>query len=103
MIERAALTPLFFSYFFYKNAVYTLTQFWFNLFAAFSGQRYYDDWHQSLFNLVFTCFPVVAAGLLERDVDRATARSTPSLYRATAAGTDLSVRAIAGWAAAAWQ
>lgn len=31
-------------YFMYKNALYTLTQFWFNLFACYSGQKLYDDW-----------------------------------------------------------
>lgn len=31
-------------YFFYKNLLYTLTQFWFNLWAGYSGQRLYDDW-----------------------------------------------------------
>ncbi len=35
-------------YFFYKNMAYTLTQFWFNLFTAYSGQRFYDDWYQVL-------------------------------------------------------
>ncbi len=35
-------------YFFYKNMAYTLTQFWFNLYTAFSGQRLYDDWYQVL-------------------------------------------------------
>ncbi len=38
--------PSFRSYFFYKNAVYTLTQFWFNMWTGFSAQRLYDDWHQ---------------------------------------------------------
>lgn len=33
-------------YFFYKNMAYTLTQFWFNLYTAYSGQRFYDDWYQ---------------------------------------------------------
>jgi phospholipid-transporting ATPase len=35
-----------FRYFFYKNMAYTLTQFWFNLYTAYSGQRFYDDWYQ---------------------------------------------------------
>lgn len=39
-------------YFFYKNTVYTFTQFWFNLQTGFSGQRFYEDWYQSFYNLV---------------------------------------------------
>jgi magnesium-transporting ATPase (P-type) len=37
---------LYLRYFFYKNMAYTLTQFWFNLCTAYSGQRFYDDWYQ---------------------------------------------------------
>jgi len=95
------------SYFFYKNAVYTLTQFWFNVFAAaHSGQRLYDDWHQSLFNLVFTACPVIVAGLLERDGGRKTAALAAAveggrLYRRTQDGVPMGPRALAAWALSA--
>ena len=45
-------------------------QFWFNLYAAFSGQRFYDDWLQALYNLLFTSLPVFALGLLDQDVTK---------------------------------
>ena len=57
-------------YFFYKNTVFTLVQFWFNLYAAYSGQRFYDDWLQALYNLLFTSLPVFALGLLDQDVTK---------------------------------
>ena len=56
---------------------------------------------QSLFNLLFTSAPVIAAGLLDRDVPRAIARASPHLYKATQAGAGLGPLALAGWAAAA--
>ena len=61
------------SYFFYKNMTYTLTQFWFNLYALNSGQRLYDDWYQAFYNLLFTSLPVIVAGLLDQDVSKARA------------------------------
>jgi Phospholipid-translocating P-type ATPase C-terminal len=57
-------------YFFYKNSVYTFTQFWFTLYAAYSGQRFYDDWYQSFYNLLFTSIPVIVVGLLDQDVSK---------------------------------
>ncbi|CAI7906865.1 unnamed protein product [Closterium sp. NIES-54] len=54
------------AYFFYKNLAFTLTLFWFNCFAGFSGQRLYDDWFQSAFNVLFTALPVIVLGLFEQ-------------------------------------
>jgi len=79
----------------------------FNVFAAaHSGQRLYDDWHQSLFNLVFTACPVVVAGLLERDGPRATAslaaaRDGGKLYKSSQDGAAMSARSLLAWAASA--
>lgn len=54
------------TYFFYKNLTFTLTQFWFTFHTGFSGQRFYDDWFQSLYNVIFTAMPVIALGLFEK-------------------------------------
>lgn len=53
-----------------KNTVFTLVQFWFNLYTAYSGQRFYDDWLQAFYNLLFTSLPVIALGLLDQDVSK---------------------------------
>lgn len=79
----------------------------FNVFAAaHSGQRLYDDWHQSLFNLVFTACPVVVAGLLERDggrteAARAAAAEGGRLYRRTQEGLSMGCKALLAWALSA--
>lgn len=44
-------------YFFYKNFLFTIPQFYYAFYAAFSGQTLYDDWFVSLYNLVFTSVP----------------------------------------------
>lgn len=54
------------TYFFYKNLTFTLTQFWFTFRTGFSGQRFYDDWFQSLYNVIFTALPVIVLGLFEK-------------------------------------
>lgn len=53
-------------YFFYKNIAFTLTQFWFNMYTGYSGERFYDDWYQSLYNVVFTALPVIAVGIFDQ-------------------------------------
>ena len=53
-------------YFFYKNLAFTLTTFWFNCYAGMSGQRLYDDWFQSLYNVLFTALPVVVVGIFDK-------------------------------------
>ena len=54
------------TYFFYKNLTFTLTQFWFTFNTGFSGQRFYDDWFQSLYNVIFTALPVIIVGLFDK-------------------------------------
>ena len=54
------------SYFFYKNLTFTLTQFYFTFHTGFSGQRFYDDWFQTLYNVIFTSLPVIFVGLLDK-------------------------------------
>ncbi|KAK1382522.1 P-type ATPase, subfamily IV [Heracleum sosnowskyi] len=69
------------SYFFYKNLTFTLTQFYFTFQTGFSGQRFYDDWFQTLYNVIFTSLPVIFVGLLDKDVSAFFSKKYPELYR----------------------
>ncbi|KAI8528438.1 hypothetical protein RHMOL_Rhmol12G0148700 [Rhododendron molle] len=69
------------TYFFYKNLTFTLTQFWYTFHTGFSGQRFYDDWFQSLYNVIFTALPVIMVGLFEKDVSASLSRKYPELYK----------------------
>eukprot|EP00831_Metopus_contortus_P067497 TRINITY_DN6024_c0_g1_i3.p1 TRINITY_DN6024_c0_g1~~TRINITY_DN6024_c0_g1_i3.p1 ORF type:complete len:735 (-),score=91.35 TRINITY_DN6024_c0_g1_i3:486-2690(-) len=64
-------------YFFYKNAVFTLPQFYFAFLSGFSGQTIYDSWYISMYNLFFTCFPLLFKALLEHDVHHIQDRRLP--------------------------
>jgi magnesium-transporting ATPase (P-type) len=56
-------------YFFYKNLVFTLPQFYFAFRAAFSGQSFYDDYYITCYNLIFTALPLLMKGIFEYDIN----------------------------------
>ncbi|XP_031122420.1 phospholipid-transporting ATPase 3-like isoform X1 [Ipomoea triloba] len=86
------------TYFFYKNLTFTLTQFWFTFRTGFSGQRFYDDWFQSLYNVIFTALPVIVLGLFEKDVSATLSKKYPELYKEGIRNTYFKWRVIAVWA-----
>ncbi|XP_021908773.1 phospholipid-transporting ATPase 3 [Carica papaya] len=86
------------TYFFYKNLTFTLTQFWFTFRTGFSGQRFYDDWFQSLYNVVFTAMPVIILGLFEKDVGASLSKKYPELYREGIRNAFFKWRVVGIWA-----
>ena len=55
-------------YFFYKNFLFTIPQFFYAFENGFSGQTLYDDWYVSLYNLIFTACPLLYKALIEQDI-----------------------------------
>lgn len=55
-------------YFFYKNLTFTMPQFFFTFFCAYSGQTAYDDWYITFYNMVFTALPLLIRALFDRDM-----------------------------------
>jgi len=88
-------------YFFYKNLAFTLTQFWFTLYTGFSGQRFYDDWFQSLYNVLFTALPVIVVGIFDKDVSASRSKACPQLYKAGIDNLYFKWRVIVVWLIAA--
>lgn len=62
-------------YFFYKNLVFTIPQFFFLFMNAYSGQTIYDDWYLTFYNLFFTALPLLFRAIYEVDVDMPDASS----------------------------
>jgi len=56
-------------YFFFKNFLFTIPQFYYAFYAGFSGQTLYDDWFVSLFNMVFTSMPLLFKALIDQDIN----------------------------------
>jgi phospholipid-translocating ATPase len=69
------------SCFFYKNIVWTIAMFWYQIWAGFSAQYLYDYTYIMLYNLVFTAFPVMFLGAFDQDVDAKTSLRYPQLYK----------------------
>uniref|UniRef100_A0A2P2LI21 Phospholipid-transporting ATPase n=1 Tax=Rhizophora mucronata TaxID=61149 RepID=A0A2P2LI21_RHIMU len=86
------------TYFFYKNLTFTLTQFWFTFHTGFSGQRFYDDWFQSLYNVIFTALPVIIVGLFDKDVSASLSKKYPELYKEGIRNAFFKWRVVATWA-----
>jgi len=67
-------------YMFYKNVACVLPQWWFGLFALFSGQNFYFDGFYQVYNIAFTSLPILAFGTLDQDISAAYSLKFPQLY-----------------------
>ncbi|KAK0112883.1 hypothetical protein ONS95_014604 [Cadophora gregata] len=67
--------------FFYKNIVWTLTIFWYQIYCSFDQTYLYDYTYILLFNLAFTSLPVIFMGVLDQDVSDKVSLAVPQLYR----------------------
>ncbi|EGR31812.1 phospholipid-translocating p-type flippase family protein, putative [Ichthyophthirius multifiliis] len=56
-------------YFFYKNMIFTIPQFYNAFYSGFSSQTVFDDWNISLYNLIFTALPLIVRAILDQDVN----------------------------------
>ena len=56
-------------YFFYKNFIFAITQFYFSFFCLASGQTFLDDWYITCYNLVFTALPLCIRAITDSDID----------------------------------
>jgi magnesium-transporting ATPase (P-type) len=68
-------------YYFYKNIVLVLTEFYFALFNGFSGQIFFLDWLPMLYNAVFTSWHCLFTLLLEKDVNFNYSFRFPEIYK----------------------
>ncbi|KAG2228343.1 hypothetical protein INT45_011135 [Circinella minor] len=66
--------------FFYKNIMWTLVLFWYQLFCGFSGTMMFDYSYITLYNLVFTSLPCIFAGVLDQDLVQKYSYKYPQLY-----------------------
>ncbi|KAM9358003.1 phospholipid-transporting ATPase VA [Symphorus nematophorus] len=67
-------------YFFYKNAMFVALIFWYQFYCGFSGSAMIDQWYLIFFNLMFSAFPQLITGTLDKDVSAETLQQLPQLY-----------------------
>ncbi|XP_054875983.1 phospholipid-transporting ATPase VA isoform X2 [Poeciliopsis prolifica] len=67
-------------YFFYKNAMFVAIIFWYQFYCGFSGSSMIDQWYLIFFNMMFSAFPQLITGTLDKDVSEETLQRLPQLY-----------------------
>lgn len=55
-------------YFFYKNMLFTIPQFFFIFLNAYSGRSLFDDWYMTFYNMIFTASPLMFKALVDQDI-----------------------------------
>ena len=85
------------NFFFYKNFVYGFTVLYYNAGAHFSGASVYYDWYLSLYNVVFSAFPICVVACIDQDVRADLHLRFPRLYRVGQRNANFSVARIALW------
>ncbi|KAI8981435.1 hypothetical protein BDB01DRAFT_794086 [Pilobolus umbonatus] len=67
--------------FFFKNVVWTFVLFWYQIFCQFNGSMIFDYALITLYNLIFTCYPIVCLGIWDQDLKAEVSLKYPELYR----------------------
>ena len=64
-----ARNSYFIYHYFFKNVIYSMSQFWFQIYSFFSGRGLIDEWYATSFNSFFTVVPVAVRAAIEEDFD----------------------------------
>ena len=75
-----ARNSYFIYHYFFKNVIFGMAQFWFQIFSYFSGRALNDEWYSMAFNSFFTVVPVAVRAVTEEDFD-ANFANYPPKYR----------------------
>lgn len=73
---------IFLRYFFYKSAAFSVVHLLYAFSCGGSGQTIFDPIYISMYNVVFTFFPIMIVGVLEQDVTATSSMRFPILYAA---------------------
>ncbi|EGZ28128.1 hypothetical protein PHYSODRAFT_309039 [Phytophthora sojae] len=84
-------------YIFYKNILFTAAQYWFTLLCGFSGQKFYLESGTQLYNIALTAIPIVAASILDQDVNDEVAMTFPKLYFTGPRDEDINTKIFSLW------
>ena len=55
--------------YFFKNVIFGMAQFWYQIYSQFSGRSLYDEWYSMAFNSFFTVAPIAVRAVIEEDFD----------------------------------
>ncbi|KAF8041085.1 hypothetical protein BT93_B3110 [Corymbia citriodora subsp. variegata] len=69
-------------YNFYRNAVFVFVLFWYVLFTCFTLTTAVTEWSSMLYSIIYTSFPTIVVGILDKDLSRRILLKFPQLYGA---------------------
>ncbi|KAJ0235198.1 Phospholipid-transporting ATPase 1 [Hirschfeldia incana] len=67
-------------YNFYRNAVFVLILFWYVLFTCYTLTTAITEWSSVLYSVVYTSFPTIVIGILDKNLGRRILLRHPQLY-----------------------
>ncbi|KAK9454092.1 hypothetical protein V1511DRAFT_489049 [Dipodascopsis uninucleata] len=67
--------------FFYKNLIFTLSLFWYQIFNDFDCSYLFDYTYILLYSLAFTSLPIIFLGVFDQDVSDKISLAVPELYQ----------------------
>ncbi len=56
-------------FFFYKNFLFTIPQFYFAFYCDFSKKNLYNDFYMAFYNMIFTAFNISSRAIVDIDID----------------------------------
>jgi len=86
-------------YMFYKNGLLSLSSFYFGFYNGFSGQILYNEWAYQLYNIVFTCVPILLYAVIDRDHTDKYLIHHPQLYHISQSGEYFNPKVFFTWIA----
>eukprot|EP00349_Pseudokeronopsis_sp_Brazil_P010142 CAMPEP_0202980026 /NCGR_PEP_ID=MMETSP1396-20130829/86025_1 /ASSEMBLY_ACC=CAM_ASM_000872 /TAXON_ID= /ORGANISM="Pseudokeronopsis sp., Strain Brazil" /LENGTH=183 /DNA_ID=CAMNT_0049719739 /DNA_START=1162 /DNA_END=1711 /DNA_ORIENTATION=- len=89
-------------YFFYKNIVFTLPQFYFAFANTYSGSSVFDSYYLTMYNMLFTAFPLMAKAFFDADIileidGEEYRKYVPYLYYQGQNSTIFNYKVFSGW------
>ncbi|UKK01210.2 P-type ATPase 2 [Theileria orientalis] len=69
------------NYMFYKNVILVIPLFYYGFLSFFSGQKIYFSLFVAIYNVVFTCLPVMIVGIIDQDYTKDLSSKYPHVYQ----------------------
>lgn len=66
--------------FYLKNIITTMVMFWFQFYCGFSASMPFEFSYMLLYNIVFTCLPVIILGIFDQDGEQTLIQILPQIY-----------------------
>lgn len=84
-------------YSFYKNIALIFTLFFYCFYNGFSGTTLYESYIQTGWNVGWTFFPIIAVGVLDKDILDSSALLFPHVYQSGQQNADFNLKRMGLW------